>query len=430
MDSGSTSLIFSGGSIALAIVLLGSVLAFLGLHAAGVSLPLLRRAVVRDSLSGRGVREAAVSRLRSERHAYEDLILLLLLLSMASASVSALALLTRLSSLHWAFDVVALAVLWVLLLLFVPVVQYLVGRLTVAQLVTFGTLMQGLLWPLLPIRRFSRTGLRFTGAEQETESTNGGFADTGSADGDVHDEIENEPLERHEREMIRAILHLDETPVREIMAPRVDVVSVDVATGIDRAATRMLDSGHSRLPVYEDTQDNVIGILYSRDLLAAFNSGGTQSLRDLLRPVFFVPESKRVAELLREFQERHVHMAIVVDEYGSVAGIVTIEDLLEEIVGEIEDEFDTHQPNLLWMQDGEALVEARMPVDDFNEMFKTSVVPEGFDTVGGFLFSRLGRIPTVGDKVEVGGLEVLVTATSGRRVRRVRVRPIQDTARV
>ena len=146
--------------------------------------------------------------------------------------------------------------------------------------------------------------------------------------------------------------------------------------------------------------------------------------------VFFVPESKRVAELLREFQERHVHMAIVVDEYGSVAGIVTIEDLLEEIVGEIEDEFDTHQPNLLWMQDGEALVEARMPVDDFNEMFKTSVVPEGFDTVGGFLFSRLGRIPTVGDKVEVGGLEVLVTATSGRRVRRVRVRPIQDTARV
>jgi CBS domain containing-hemolysin-like protein len=226
--------------------------------------------------------------------------------------------------------------------------------------------------------------------------------------------------------MIRAILQLDETPVREIMVPRVDVISIDVSTTLDEAVPRMLESGHSRLPVYEQGADNIIGILYSRDLLAATVRGrgaAPPTLRDLLRPCFFVPESKRVDEMLTEFQERRVHLAVVVDEYGGVAGIVTIEDLLEEIVGEIEDEFDVDEPNVDRRASGYAVVDARMPVDKFNEEFNVGINAEGFDTLGGFLFSRLGRIPVAGDLVVEKGLRMQVATTAGRRIKKVNVMP-------
>ena len=420
MDSGST---------ALAIVLAGSVLAFLGLHAAEAALPLLRRSAVRDALPERGVREAAVRRLRSSRNAYEDLVGLLVLLSAATISASALGLLTRVWEPRWATVVAVLVGLWLVLLLLAPLVEYTVGRLPVRQLVTLGTLVQMLLWPLLPIRRFSRSGLRFAGARRDGENGGNGHAETDEAALDVEEEIAEEPLDRHEREMIRAILHLDRTPVREIMVPRVDVVSIEVSTDIERAATRMLDSGHSRFPVYEGDPDNIVGMLYSRDLLAATtNRAAAPALRDLVRPPFFVPESKRVDEMLTEFQERRIHMAVVVDEYGGLTGIVTVEDLIEEIVGEIEDEFDTGQPNVEWAANGDAVVDARMSVDEFNGTFGAAVSPEGFDTVGGLLSSRLGRIPSAGDVVEEDGLEVRVMTTVGRRVKRVRVTRTADHA--
>lgn len=398
-----------------------SVLAFLGLHAAEAALPLLRRAAVRDSLSARGFREAAVRRLRSGRSAYEDLIWLLLLLSAAATSASALGLLTTVWDMHWTAVVGSLAGLWVLLLLFAPLVEHTIERLSVPSLVAFGTLAQLMLWPLLPIRRFSRSGLRFAGADAEPEQANG-HTEAVAPVMDVEEEIAEEPLEHHEREMIRAILHLDETPVREIMVPRVDVVTVDVATSIERAATRMLDSGHSRLPAYDENPDNIVGILYSRDLLAAtMNGAAAPILKDLVRPAFFVPESKRVDEMLTEFQERRIHMAVVVDEYGGVAGIVTVEDLIEEIVGEIEDEFDTNQPEIEWSSSVEAIVDARMPVDDFDDSFGVAIAGEGYDTVGGFLFSKLGKIPTIGDAVTEGEIEMRVMTTIGRRVKRVKV---------
>lgn len=420
MDSGST---------ALAIVLAGSVLAFLGLHAAEAALPLLRRSAVRDWLPERGVREAAVRRLRSSRNAYEDLVWLLVLLSAAAVSASALGLLMRLWELHWAAVAAVLAGLWLVLLLLAPLAEYTAGRLPTRQLVTFGTIVQVLLWPLLPVRRFSRSGLRFAGAHQDGERSGNGHAETTEAALDVEEEIADEPLDHHEREMIRAILHLDETPVREIMVPRVDVVSIEVSTSIERAATRMLDSGHSRLPVYETDPDNIVGMLYSRDLLAATaNRAAAPALSDLVRPPFFVPESKRVDEMLTEFQERRVHMAVVVDEYGGISGIVTVEDLIEEIVGEIEDEFDTGQPNVEWAANGDAVVDARMSVDEFNGTFGAAVAAEGFDTVGGLLFSRLGKIPSSGDVVEENGLEVRVMTTIGRRVKRVRVTRAADPA--
>lgn len=412
MDSGSTILAF---------VLAASALAFLGLHAGVAAMPLLRRAAARGALPEGGARAAAARRLRAGRQDYEELISLLLLMSAAAISASALALLIRLFSLHWLATTGALTGLWTALLLLVPLVKYLMGRLSIAQLATTGVVAQAALLPLLPARRFFRAGLRFTGSEHDAEQSGAAGSEAAPAL-DVHEEIDEEPLERREEAMIRAILRLDKTLVREIMIPRVDIVSVGADAGVERAAARMLDVGHSRLPVYGETPDSIVGVLYSRDLLADASSDGPgKPLAGLMRPAFFVPETKRVDEMLQEFQERRVHMAIVVDEYGSLAGLVTIEDLLEEIVGEIEDEFDKGQPDIQRRADGTAVVEGKMPVDDFNAAFGSAVEGEGFDSVGGLLFARLGKVPAVGDVARVNGLELRVLMTTGRRVRRVLV---------
>ena len=414
MDSGNTALV---------IIFILSVIPFLGLHAADAALPLLRRANVRESLNERGIREAALRRLRVDRSAYEDLIWLLLPLASAIISASGLGWLIVSTELHWVPITGILIGIWLVLTIASPVIENIVQRLSIGALVTFGTIVQLLLWPLLPIRVFSRSGLRIAGADQEIEqgnNSNGVISPEASLD--VEETIAEESLEIHERQMIRAILHLDQTPVREIMVPRVDVVSVDLSTPLDRAAARILDSGHSRLPVYEENSDNIVGILYSRDLLAATTNGAASPvLQDIIRPAFFVPESKRVDEMLTEFKERRIHMAVVVDEYRGVSGIVTVEDLLEEIVGEIEDEFDKDQPNILWSSDSDALIDARMSMDDFNESFQVNVLPDGFDTVGGLLLSRLGKIPVSGDVVTESDLHIRVVSTIGRRVKRVRV---------
>jgi CBS domain containing-hemolysin-like protein len=410
----------------LAIFLAGSVLAFLGLRGADEALPLLRRSNVRESLGERGLREAAIRRLRTSRSEYDNLVWQLTLLSMGTGSALGLGLLLRATSLAWWLAAGALLAGWLLLLLLSPLVRRSIDRLPVARLVVWGVMIQMLLWLLLPFERMSRIGLLLARPEPEANGTANGSMAGGEASEaalQVEEEIADEPLEHHERAMIHAILHLDETPVREIMVPRVDMVSLDVSTTLDDAVPLLLDSGHSRLPLYEDSPDNIVGILYSRDLLAATAKGGAAlgGLRDLSRPCFFVPESKRVDEMLREFQERRVHLAVVVDEYGGVAGIVTIEDLLEEIVGEIEDEFDTEEQSIEWGTAGEAVVDARMPIDRFNEEFGSAISPDGFDTLGGYLFSKLGRMPAAGDLVAGAGLNLQVVNTVGRRIKKVRV---------
>ena len=420
MDSGSTIM---------AVLLGGTMLAFLALQMADAALPLLRQSQVRDSIGERGIREAALRRLRASRDHYDDLVWLLTLVSVAGASALTVGLLLRATELRWWLVTLGVAALWLAALLLVPLVRYIVRALPVDKLVVGGVMMQFALWPLLPLRRLSRSGLQLSAGR---DATNGHAPDTngGSEGGEpmipVEEEIADEPLERHERAMIHAILHLDETPVRELMVPRVDVISVDVTTPLDDAVQLILDSGHSRLPVHEEGKDNIVGILYSRDLLwagARKSHTASPALRDLMRPAFFVPESKRVDEMLTEFQERRVHMAIIVDEYGGVAGIVTIEDLLEEIVGEIQDEFDADEPVIERGPSGEAVVDARMPVDEFNTEFSTDISPEGFDTLGGLLYARLGKIPEPGDVVNENGLRLQVITTTGRRIKRVRVVP-------
>ena len=184
----------------------------------------------------------------------------------------------------------------------------------------------------------------------------------------------------------------------------------------------MTERGYSRVPVYRENIDDIVGIVYAKDLLRAIANGGRdRALIDLLREPYFIPESKRLDELLTEMQSRRTHMAIVVDEYGGTAGLVTIEDLLEEIVGEIEDEYDIARPPMEVISEDEVVLDAGTSTDVLRELFGYSVESEDFDTVGGFVIHQLGRLPGVGDEVAVDGLTMRVLSMSGRRVRRLRI---------
>ena len=237
------------------------------------------------------------------------------------------------------------------------------------------------------------------------------------------EEIGEEPedLEQEEREMIRGIMHLDETTVRDIMVPRMDIIAADVDESVSNVIDLIVQHGFSRIPIYEETIDNVVGLVYAKDLLkASRNPNPSVTLRSLLRKPHFVPESKKVSELLEDFRKEKVHVAIVIDEYGGTAGLVSLEDLLEEIVGEIEDEYDTEEKAIEILSKDEALLDARVPIDDLNELFGTEIEPQDFATVGGLIYAQLGKMPNVGDEVQVNGLTISVVSTMGRRIKKVR----------
>jgi putative hemolysin len=399
---------------------------FLGLHSAEAALPLLRRVYLREALPERGLREAAVRNLRTGRHKYEDLIRVLRLTSIAAIFALGLAFFWVQMEFAWPFTLLGMAGLWMGLLLLRPLAVKAVERLSNSLLMWAAVPIQFLLWPVLPLVQFSSRTMQAARRVVDHPAGNGIATQAEQRleeEAPVEEEIAEEPLEPEERRMIYAILHMEDTAIREIVVPRVDVVAVEVLTPLDEATSRMLKSGHSRMPVYKETLDNVVGVLYSRDLLEAATSNGDQTatLEKLLRKPFFIPESKRVDELLREFQAMRVHMAIVVDEYGGVAGIVTIEDLIEEIVGEIEDEFDTSNPTIEQDEEGRPLVDARIEVDAFNARFNVDIAGEGFETLGGFLYSQLGKIPSPGDLVTASGLQMEVVTTVGRRIKKVRV---------
>ena len=237
-------------------------------------------------------------------------------------------------------------------------------------------------------------------------------------------ESPTEPLDEHEVRMIRAVVRLDQTVAREVMVPRVDIVAAELGTPIADIAETMGTRAHSRIPVYDGDLDHISGIAHARDILRLMveDSQTSGALVDsVIRPAIFIPESKTLEELLSQFQEMRAHMAIVVDEYGGVSGLVTIEDLLEEIVGEIEDEFDVGEPDVETISDGELLLDARTSIDHLNELMETSVEGDGFDTVGGFVYHRLGKIPSPGDTLTYNGLQIEVISTLGRRLKRLRV---------
>ncbi len=243
--------------------------------------------------------------------------------------------------------------------------------------------------------------------------------------------VENEEaiIDEEEKEMIAGIFELGETLAREVMVPRIDMVAVEADTPLLEALEVIIRHGHSRIPVYEETIDHIIGILYAKDLLEYLRDGRTDvPLREIVREAYFIPESKHIDELLQELQRKRVHIAIVVDEYGGTAGLVTIEDLLEEIVGEIQDEYDREEAFMERISEDEAIFNARMDLDDVNRIMSIELPTEQGDTLGGLIYSELGKIPEPGDRITVNGITIEVLSVTGRRIGKVKVTRRSDTA--
>lgn len=285
------------------------------------------------------------------------------------------------------------------------------------RLAWFTRLLMGLLVPVASIAQTLKHGQRLNMESQGsvTQDELISMLDAGQQEG---------VLEQDEREMINSIFRLDDTLTREIMVPRIDITALDVNVTFFEAVDNLLSSGHSRIPVFEDSVDNIIGLIYAKDLLRAWRENSqTASLRPFLRKVYFVPEAKKVDELLEEMQARQVHMGIVVDEYGGVAGLVTLEDIVEEIVGEIRDEYDEGEElPYQAVAEGEFIFLGRVDLDDFNNVMQTNLPREEAETLSGFIYSQMGRVPENGEQVHVDDLELTVEQVSGRRIRKVRAK--------
>ncbi len=229
-------------------------------------------------------------------------------------------------------------------------------------------------------------------------------------------------IEHEEREMIEGVFAFGDTLLREIMVPRVDIVALELHTTLEQALDLVSASGHSRIPVYEETIDHVVGILYAKDLIPALrNNDRAMPINSLLRPAHFVPETMKVNALLEDLQRRKVHMAIIVDEYGGTAGLATIEDLIEQIVGEIQDEYDTEEPSVQPVSDHEFIVDSRVLIEDVNDLIGLHLTSEEVERIGGLVYERLGRMPRPGDQVDVGEAVVTVLSIKGVRAKKLRI---------
>ena len=286
---------------------------------------------------------------------------------------------------------------------------------------------------LLPLRFFATllnvfdpVVRRITGVDEEEEDENQLSNDVLSV---VEDHQRGQPVDEVQKEMLEAVFELPQTTAGEIMTPRTEIKSLEVAATLDAVRDTVIRHGHSRIPVYQDNLDQIVGVLYAKDLLRFIGGGDVTAfnLRELVRPAFVVPESKGVRELLSEFKANKVHLALVLDEYGGTAGLVTIEDILEEIVGEIQDEYEPQdETQLVRVDDQTTDVDARMHIDDFNAAVGTELPEdEDYDTIGGYVSSVAGRIPRVGEAVEAHGMRFTVTDAERTKVKRVRVQRLQ-----
>lgn len=271
----------------------------------------------------------------------------------------------------------------------------------------------------LPIRRL--TGL----SDQETNNSDAAkqeilqAASDGRAEGAVNAE---------EVDMIESVIEFGQTHAGQIMTPRTDMFALPIDTPWDQSCTKVVEAGHTRVPVYQDSLDNIIGVLYAKDLLGHIGDDRPPNLRSVMRKPYFVPETVLLNDLLREFKARKVHMAVVLDEYGGTSGVVTIEDVLEEIVGEIADEYDRAEPALMKRIDPKtAEVDGRLHIDDLNDTFGLDIPEdEDYDTVAGFIFSELGFIPTADETLEAGGARFTVLAADERKISKLRVELIEE----
>jgi CBS domain containing-hemolysin-like protein len=228
-------------------------------------------------------------------------------------------------------------------------------------------------------------------------------------------------LETDQQEMIRGVVELSETTVKEVMVPRIDTVFLSADAPRDELLAVICESGHSRFPVYEETIDNVIGILYVKDVLQTLVKNREFDIRKLLRKPFFVPRSKHIDGLLRELRRRRVHIAVVVDEYGGVSGIVCMEDIIEEIIGDIQDEFDNEQDDIVKLGQDSYLCDARVNLEDLGEEIGVKFPVEDFDTLGGFVFDLLGKIPVKYEKAVYAGHDFIIQDMEGHKINTVKI---------
>ena len=246
----------------------------------------------------------------------------------------------------------------------------------------------------------------------------------------VAETTERSELESGEREMITSIFAFGETTVREVMTPRTDLVAVKASTPLNEMVAIVRESERSRVPIYNETLDEIVGILYAKDLLAIAHGLAEPPVRlkEILWDATFVPEAKKIDDLLRQFQNEHIHMAVVIDEYGGTAGIVTLEDILEELVGEIQDEYDVEEPLVVPLEDGVLRLDGRLDADDFNDFTGSAIDVEDVETMGGIVARELARVAKHGDTVEIGDWVFEVEAVEGQRITRLLAWPREEAA--
>ena len=242
-------------------------------------------------------------------------------------------------------------------------------------------------------------------------------------------EILQDSLNEEKEDMIRGVVDLSDTAVKEVMIPRIDVDFIPLDMETEELLKRVAESGHSRFPVYDESIDNVVGILYVKDLINSFAKKEPIDLERIIRKPFFVPESKRIDGLLREFKRRHVHIAIAVDEYGGISGIVCMEDIIEEIVGDIQDEFDNEGEDISSIGDGLWLCDARVDMDDLAECLHTELPSDEFETLGGFVFDLFGKIPVRYEKVRWKNFDFIVQDMDGHKINTVKIATVKDDDR-
>ena len=406
-----------------AIVLGISLLLFAVSSAAEAGIASVRRERIQQLVSQGAAGAAALERLHNLPVGPVAAVILVRMLALSGALVSTVALVVSQMGAGWVLVGVAGAGVLAL----TGVIHKSVGALASrrGERVALGIagavgLLTWLLLPLLSPRRL----LFWTGRDGEADIEESG-PEMIPTEIDLPVEAAGGPLDEREVRMIHGVVRLDTTMAREIMVPRLDIIAAEIGTPIAELSEQMVRGGHSRIPIYRGDLDHVEGIAYARDILQALVRNGEASgvlVDTLIRPALFIPEYKNLEELLNEFQNKRVHVAIVVDEYGGVSGLVTIEDLLEEIVGEIQDEFELGEPDMepvVGMD--EFMIDARVGLEQLNELLGVAIEGDGFDTVGGFVYQKLGKIPSPGDTVVYDGLRIEVVSTVGRRLKRLRV---------
>lgn len=231
----------------------------------------------------------------------------------------------------------------------------------------------------------------------------------------------DEELQEEKQDMIQGIEDLPETSVKEVMIPRIDVDFINIHVSEQELYEKIAESGHSRFPVYSDSIDNVIGVLYVKDLIKVIAKKEPVDLEKIVRKAFFVPESKRIDSLLREFKRRHVHIAIAIDEYGGISGIVCLEDIIEEIVGDIQDEFDNENEDILPVDEKVWICDGRVNLGDLNDQIESNFPNDEFDTLGGFVFDLFGKIPVKYEKVSWRNYDFIIQDMEGHRINLIKI---------